>query len=183
MSKEKLNIVDDNDNIIGIEDRNTIHEKGLLHREVHVYFITSGNEILFQHRANNKETFPGILDATVGGHVEIGDSYEETATKETFEETGVTIKAVDLIPVDKIHKNSKDEVTGKINHAFQQVFIYRFPGKIGDLKIEEGEGVGFESWTIEKILAANDADKLKFIPYIYKFSSTTLIDYIKNKLQ
>jgi hypothetical protein len=30
MSKNNLNIVDNNDNVVGIEDRKTIHKKGLL---------------------------------------------------------------------------------------------------------------------------------------------------------
>lgn len=80
-----LDIVDENDQIIGQATRDKIHRQGLLHREIHVYFITPQQEIIFQHRAKDKETFPDLLDATVGGHVEIGDSYELTAIKETEE--------------------------------------------------------------------------------------------------
>lgn len=183
MAKEKLNIVDENDNVIGVEDRKAIHKKGLLHREVHVHFVTPENEIIFQHRAKDKDTYPDLLDATVGGHVEIGDSYKESAIKETFEETGVKIKEKDLITIDKIHKSSKDEVTGMTNHAFQKEFIYIFKGKIDDLKIEEGKALGFEIWPIEKLININEDEKLKFIPYIYKFSSTILINFIKSKIK
>ena len=66
----KLNIVDENDQIIGEDTRENIHRKGLLHREIHVWFYTPKSEIVFQHRAKNKDTFPDLLDATVGGHVE-----------------------------------------------------------------------------------------------------------------
>lgn len=182
MSKEKLNIVDENDNIIGIEDRGAIHEKGLLHREVHVHFVTSNKEIIFQHRAKDKDTFPDLLDATVGGHVEISDNYEEAAIKETFEETGIKIDKSDLIAMDKIHTTSKDDLTGKINHAFQQEFIYYYRGKVGELKVEDGKGLGFEAWTIENLLNLTEVEKSKFIPYVYKFTSTTLVDFIKNKI-
>ena len=38
MSKsQKLNIVDEDDNIIGEDTRENIHKNGLLHREVHVW--------------------------------------------------------------------------------------------------------------------------------------------------
>lgn len=183
MSKENLNIVNDDDVVIGIEDRKTIHEKGLLHREVHVHFVTPNNEIIFQHRAKDKDTFPDLLDATVGGHVEIGDSYEESAIKETLEETGVSIEASDLIPVVKVHQNFKDEVTGKINYAFQQEYIYLYTGKIEDLKIEDGKGLGFEAWSVEKLSNLSDTEKLKFISYLYEFVDTVLIDFVKNKLK
>lgn len=182
MSKQKLNIVDDNDKIIGVEDRNTIHKKGLLHREVHVYFITPEKQIIFQHRAKDKDTFPDLLDATVGGHVEIGDDYIKTAVKETLEETGMKINYSDLIPVSKIHKNSTDNSTGKINHAFQLAYIYIYKGKLDDFQVETGKGLGFEVWSIKKLLELSEEDKKKFIPYIYQFTITVLIDFIKNKI-
>ena len=72
---EYLNIVDDNDNIIGQKTREEIHQQGLLHQEIHVYFITPNKEIIFQHRAEDKDTYPDLLSATVGGHVDIGDTY------------------------------------------------------------------------------------------------------------
>jgi len=183
MSKEKLSIVDDNDNIIGIEDRKVIHEKGMLHREVHVYFLTPNNELIFQHRAKDKDTFPDMLDATVGGHVEMGDSYEKSAIKESLEETGCDITASDLIPIIKLHTTASDNVTGKTNHAFQQEYIYLFNGKIEDLKIEDGKGLGFEAWSIEKLQNLNDAEKLKFISYLYEFIDSVLIDFINNKMK
>lgn len=180
MTKEILNIVDENDNILGTEDRIVIHEKGLLHREVHVYFVTPNNEIIFQHRAKDKDTFPDLLDATVGGHVEIGDSYEETAIKEAFEETGIRISEKDLIAINKILSNSKDELSGTINHAFQKEFIYMFSGQAEDLKVEEGKALGFEIWPLEMFKDTKEADKSKFVPHVYKFTSTKLIDFIKN---
>ncbi|MFH1661694.1 MAG: NUDIX domain-containing protein [Candidatus Falkowbacteria bacterium] len=180
MENKKLNIIDDNDNIIGTEDRKIIHKNGLLHREVHVYFVTPKNEIIFQHRAKDKETFPDLLDATVGGHVEIGDDYKISAVKETIEETGVSIKISDLIPIDKVHKISKDNVTKKINHTFRQNYIYIYDGKVKNLKIEVGEGMGFVAYTIKKLLNLNDTEKSKFIPCVYKFTNVTLIDFINN---
>ncbi|MCL4437679.1 NUDIX domain-containing protein [Patescibacteria group bacterium] len=78
----KLNIVDESGNIIGEETRCNIHKNGLLHKEIHVWFYTPKGEIIFQHRAKNKDVYPDLLDATVGGHVEIGDDYEHAALKE-----------------------------------------------------------------------------------------------------
>lgn len=177
--KKFLNIVNDNDEIIGRETRKKIHRKGLLHREIHVYFITPDKEMIFQHRAKDKDTFPDLLDATVGGHVEIGNNYEETAVKETKEETGVKIDASDLIFVNKIKKRAKDEVTGKINNAFQSRFVYVYKGDVSDLKRERGQALGFEVWPMEKMLNLSADDKARFIPYILEFSTTDLMEFIK----
>jgi isopentenyldiphosphate isomerase len=177
---EFLNIVDEGDNIIGQEDRIIIHREGLLHREIHVYFITPNKEIIFQHRAKDKDTYPDLLDATVGGHVEIGDSYEQTAIKEAGEETGIKIDAKNLIFIAKVEKNSKDETTKKINHAFQSEYLYIYDGGLDKLKIEAGCALGFESWPIDKLLNIGGEDKKRFIPYILKFATNTLPTFINN---
>ena len=69
---ELLEIINEHDEVIGLETRGKIHQDGLLHREIHVWFITPNGEIIFQHRAKDKDTYPDKLDATVGGHVEPG---------------------------------------------------------------------------------------------------------------
>lgn len=38
--KRKLNIVDEAGEIIGFDTRENIHNQGLLHREIHVWFYT-----------------------------------------------------------------------------------------------------------------------------------------------
>lgn len=175
-----LNIVDEDDQIIGQKTKEEIHVKGFFHREVHVYFITLDKELIFQHRAKDKDLFPDLLDATVGGHVEIGHSYEETAVKEAEEETGVNINPVDLIFVNKIKKYSIDKATGKINNVFNSRYLYVYRGRIEDLRVEKGKALGFELWPLEKILNINNNEKDKFIPYILEFSSTELVEFIKN---
>ncbi|MBU0636967.1 NUDIX domain-containing protein [Patescibacteria group bacterium] len=50
---------------------------------------TPKGEIIFQHREKDKDTYPDLLDATVGGHVEIGSDYENSAFQELEEETGI----------------------------------------------------------------------------------------------
>lgn len=176
---ELLNIVDDNDQIIGAESREKIHKDGLLHREVHVYFFTPRGELIFQHRAKDKDTFPDLLDATVGGHVEIGHSYEETAVKETEEETGVKVSISDLTLIGKIDKHySQDKVTGKTNNVFRAHYAYLYEGNVNSLKIEVGKSLGFEVWPIAKLMNASEDEMTHFIPYVARFARKELIDFI-----
>lgn len=177
---ELLNIVDENDQIIGQETREKIHQDGLLHREIHVYFVTPKKELILQHRAKDKDTFPDLLDATVGGHVEVEQSYKETAIKEAAEETGINIDKHNLIFIAKIKKYSKDKVTGKINYAFQSRYLYIYNSGINDLRIETGKAIGFEVWPIDKLLNLNNSDKARFIPYILEFITTELSGFINN---
>jgi ADP-ribose pyrophosphatase YjhB (NUDIX family) len=54
---------------------------------------------------------------TVGGHVEIGDSYEETAVKEILEETGLKVDISQLIPIQKRRSHTFDDITKMQNNA------------------------------------------------------------------
>jgi len=166
MKEEQLEVINEDDEVIGLESRETIHQKGLLHREIHVWFITPNREIIFQHRAKNKDTYPDKLDATVGGHVEPGVSYEETAVKECEEETGVKLDLLNLRLVKKMRKQSFDEVTGMHNNTIRAQYVYLFDDNISDLRVEEGKAIGFEAWRIDSLPSLSKQDQERFIPMI-----------------
>ena len=162
--KGTLDIVDENDIVVGQDTRENIHAKGLLHREIHVWFVTPDGQMIFQHRAKDKDTYPDLLDATVGGHVEPGMSYEETAVKEMEEETGIHCQTSDLHFIKKMRRQSRDVLTGTINNTIRVQYGYIFTGKLSDLKVEEGKAIGFEAWSIDNVLNLNEEGKKRFIP-------------------
>lgn len=163
---EMLEVIDENDTVIGLETRAKIHKEGLLHREIHIWFLTPNGEIIFQHRAKDKDTYPDKLDATVGGHVEPNMSYEETAVKECKEETGIDIDLKNLTFLTKMRKKSFDEATGLTNNTIRSQYAYLYEGSINDLQIEEGKAEGFETWKIDDLPNLSEIDKNKFIKLI-----------------
>jgi len=160
---EMLEVVDENDNIIGLETREKVHKEGLLHREIHVFFLTPKGEIIFQHRAKDKDTYPDKLDATVGGHVDPNMTYEETAVKECKEETGVDIDTSKLLFLTKMRKKSFDQVTGMTNNTFRSQYAYLYDGSIFDLQIEDGKATGFETRKIDDLSHLSEEERSKFI--------------------
>ncbi len=172
---EMLEIIDEDENIIGLETRIRIHQEGLLHREINIWFITPNEEIIFQHRAKDKDAFPDKLDATVGGHVEPNMSYEETAIKECKEETGIDIVINKLVFLSKIRQKTFDELTGKTNNTIRYQYAYLYGGLVGDLQIEKGKSEGFEAWKIDDLLNLSENDENKFITIkdmVYLFDKT-----------
>jgi len=163
---EMLEIINENDQVIGLETRKKIHQDGLLHREIHIWFLTPKGEIIFQHRAKDKDTYPDKLDATVGGHVEPKMSYEETAIKECKEETGIDININKLLFLTKMRKKSFDEVTKLTNNTIRSQYAYLYEGVISDLQIEKGKAEGFEAWKIDDLPHLSEGDKSKFIGLI-----------------
>ena len=159
-----LNVVDREGRIIGKDTRENIHKEGLLHREVHVWFYTPKGEIIFQLRGKDKDTFPNLLDATVGGHVELNSDFVDTALKEMLEETGVKAEEKDLRLITTLRKRTKDAATGKVNNVIRAIYAYEFQDPLESLKVEGREAQKFEAWLIEDLLRGlDDADKKRFI--------------------
>lgn len=175
----KLNVVNDGGEIIGEDTRENIHIQGLLHREIHVWFYTPKSEIIFQHREKDKDTYPDLLDATVGGHVEIGFDYENTALQELVEETGIKVEKNNLTFIQMVRSKTFDIVTNKTNNVIRAIYAYRYDGKLDDLKIEKGKAIGFESWAIEKLFNMSDEDKGCFIPSIFEKDNLEIFAKIK----
>jgi isopentenyldiphosphate isomerase len=177
---EMLEIVDENDNVIGLETREKVHREGLLHREIHIWFVTPNGDMVFQHRAKDKDTYPDKLDATVGGHVEPGMSYEETAIKECKEETEIDIDPSKLLFLVKMKTKTFDETTRKINNTIRAQYAYLYEGQINDLKVEEGKAEGFMLWKIDDLQNLSEVDKNKFIPLVISREMLDLFNKTKN---
>ena len=79
MTEEYLDIVDENDNVIGKDTRKAVHANYMIHRGVHIFVVNSHGQILIQKRSMNKDYYPGYFDISVGAQVSSGESYEEAA--------------------------------------------------------------------------------------------------------
>lgn len=112
---ELLDVIDENDNVIGREERDVCLEKKLLHRAIHVFVFNSGGELLLQKRSAQKKTYPGVWTSSCSGHVSAGQSYEEAAVREIEEELGIKVGKKDLIEIAKFFdKNPVDTELAKV---------------------------------------------------------------------
>jgi len=85
---EKLNLVDENDKIIGTDLRDNCHQQGLWHRRSTVFVFNSEGKLLVQKRAPNMSR-PNMWCGSASGHVLAGESYEDAAQRELKEELGI----------------------------------------------------------------------------------------------
>lgn len=178
----KLNIVDEAGKIVGEDTRENIHKEGLLHKEVHVWFYTSDGRIIFQHRVKNKDTFPDMLDATVGGHVELGMGWLGTAIKEIKEETGIGVVPADLRYIVTVKSRAIDPATNKINNVIRKIYAYLYDGEIINLKIDPNEVQGFEYWNFDTLLDAK-ADRSRIIPALLDVENLKIYQKIKDLIK
>jgi isopentenyl-diphosphate delta-isomerase len=87
---EYLDLVDENDNVVGKKKRSEVYAENLSNfRVVNAFIVNSKGEIWIPRRAANKRIFPLCLDMSMGGHVESGENYEDTLQRETEEELNI----------------------------------------------------------------------------------------------
>ncbi len=87
---EFLDVVDDNDNVVGKVPFDEVYKKKLPHRIVHILIFNSKGEIALQLRSSKKSFCPNHWSTPVGGHVQSGETYQQAALREFQEELGTT---------------------------------------------------------------------------------------------
>ena len=114
------------------------HQKGWFHPTVHIWLYTNTPSLLLQKRSLNKQTFPGLWDVSVAGHVIAGESIIDGALREIKEEIGLDIKEIHLMLLD-VRKNTNRFDNGIIDCEFQHVFLAKLDTAVSNLKIQEAE--------------------------------------------
>ena len=92
---ELLDLVDQNDVVIGQKSRTEVYAQNLKNfRVINAFLVNSKKQIWIPRRSATKRIFPLCLDMSVGGHVESGESYETALKRETLEELNIDISTV-----------------------------------------------------------------------------------------
>lgn len=108
-----------------IKARAAVHRDGDWHRAIHVWIAGRDGDgqpfLMFQRRGSLKDTWPDHFDATVGGHVRAGESWEETL-REVDEEIGISVKGLTLLPLGR-RLCANESVDGIIDREIQDVFL------------------------------------------------------------
>ncbi len=115
---EKVDVVNEEDEVIDQQPRRKCHQEGLLHRgsTVIVYRTHEKKELLMQRRSREKMSNPGKLCFT-GGHLKAGTSYRDGARREYFEELYSGKEGdLELEELGKIRKSADDD------HEFMKIF-------------------------------------------------------------
>lgn len=112
MSEEIIDIVDEQDKVIGTETIAIAHEKRLLHRSATVFVFkdASFKEILLQKRSKTVRNNPGKY-CTPGGHLQTGETYLDTGRREFCEEMLSILDdtSLQLEELFKVRKNADND--------------------------------------------------------------------------
>jgi 16S rRNA (adenine1518-N6/adenine1519-N6)-dimethyltransferase len=107
---ELLEIVDEQDRVTGTATRKEIHRQGLMHRAVHIFVFNARGKIYVQRRSSAKDRHPLKLDSSAAGHVDPGETYEQTAVRELQEELGIRADIQEILRVPASEETDQEHV-------------------------------------------------------------------------
>lgn len=110
--EEIVQIVDEDDQVIGAMARRLMREQRLIHRASYILVFNAAGELYVQKRTQSKDIYPGYWDVAAGGVVLAGESYEESAERELAEELGVSAELEFLF--DQYYEDQGNRVWGRI---------------------------------------------------------------------
>lgn len=135
---ENIDIVDEFGNKTGeIKSREEVHEKGLLHKTVHIFVINSKKNILMQRRSLEKKTNPNKWTTSASGHLSAGDESRIGAIRELYEEIGVEVKEEELEYLFTVHEEAKHK--NLIDREIVDVYLVKRDMELKDFKLQREE--------------------------------------------
>ncbi|MFE2508569.1 NUDIX domain-containing protein [Streptomyces naganishii] len=89
-AEEILDIVDEQDRVVGRSPRGAAYAEGLRHRCAFIEVRDAEGRVFVHRRTPTKLVYPSFYDVFVGGVVGAGESYDDAALREAEEELGVS---------------------------------------------------------------------------------------------
>jgi isopentenyldiphosphate isomerase len=165
MSKQKqyppVVVVDENDNETGFEMLSTVWEQGIYHRIVSVFINDFDGNMLLQLRGPNVKVFPNCWDQAAGGHVDKGNTYEQTALKETMEELGIEVGGLEFTELGTHRTNAQEN--GHLVNQFERAYLVKM-SRDTVLKPQDDEVSKLQWFTPAELKSQKDQDPKKFTP-------------------
>ena len=143
MIEDKVILVDNNDNQIGLMPKLEAHEKGVLHRAFSVFIFNNHGELMLQRRALTKYHSPGLWTNTCCSHQRDGESNIISGKRRLNEEMGFDTELFEKTSF--IYKAKFDN--GLIEHEFDHVLVgsYNHSPIINSIEVDSWKWMSLEN--------------------------------------
>ena len=173
---ELLDVFNENNEYLGYSvERSKIHEDNLWHHHVSAWIMNYDGKILLQQRALDKKKNPGKW-AKTGGHVDSGETCEESIKREVYEEIGLEVKDNEIENIEIFKSTNPNE------HYFSYGYIFFTDNKEEDFKLQKEEAIDKEiTAAIKAVAMENKLDAVADYSAIY-FGGVDITDKVIKKL-
>lgn len=151
-----IQVVDRNDQPIGVAAKQEAWITGAIHRIVWVVVESSEGRILLQKRSKNMEHYAGAWDISGGGHVDAGEDWESAAKRELKEE--LNLSSSELKRLGKFY--SEINFNGKKLNRFYTTYKVVTRQKIFDYDKQEVDELRWASREEINSLIQEKSDKV-----------------------
>lgn len=150
MEEEKVILVNELDEQIGLMPKLEAHEKAILHRAFSVFILNDKNEIMLQQRAHQKYHSPLLWTNTCCSHQREGETNIQAGNRRLQEEMGFSAELKELFHF--IYKAPFDN--GLTEHELDHVMIGYYDGKpmINTEEVEDWKWMKIEDIQSDMIL-------------------------------
>ncbi|MCB0474867.1 MAG: NUDIX domain-containing protein [Flavobacteriaceae bacterium] len=182
LKEEILDILDENGNYTGQSlSKKIIHQKGYFHPTVHVWIFDQTGQVLLQKRAEAKDTFPGLWDVSVAGHIDAGEPIKKAAQREVEEEIGLLIDEEGLLE-SGIRKSMHEHPNGIKDYEYQYIFLYQMAIDLSALKIQQEEVAELKLVAFDSFREDSMKNSSRYVPQgpgYYQFICEQIRDFLK----
>ena len=143
MTEERVILVNEKDEQIGLMPKMEAHEKAVLHRAFSVFILNADNEIMLQQRAQHKYHSPLLWTNTCCSHQREGETNIQAGVRRLREEMGFTAELKELFSF--IYKAPFDN--GLTEHELDHVMIgyYNEAPQINPEEVESWKWMSIEA--------------------------------------
>lgn len=160
MTDELIDVININDQVIDQQMKSVVHEKGLRHRVSAILVQNSAGKYLIPTASEIKVNAGGLFHSAAG-HVPSGETYEESAKRELWEETGLKSDVEDFESLGVFWLDK--EYPTRIEKERFQVFRIGYSKEMGEIRFNEEQGN--EQWLSEQELREiymSDPERLSY---------------------
>jgi isopentenyldiphosphate isomerase len=175
---EFIDILNNNGEISGKTClKSEAHKNGLFHASVHIWIFDALKNVLIQKRAKNKDTFPGLWDVSVAGHISAGEIPLNAAIREIEEEIGLKVFKNQL----QFIGNSSKKVTHHshlIDYELHHIYICCVSFDMNTLKIQKEEVTEIKTIPLNELIFQLKKNSSSFVPHGKKY-----YDFVFNEIK
>lgn len=179
---ENIEILLPNGSFSGISvAKSEAHRKGILHATVHVWLYTRTGKVVLQQRSHTKNTFPGLWDVSVAGHIAYKEHLLSAAIRETKEELDLNLDASDLKKVGVFTEKHHHPIPAIIDNEMHHVYCSLLPCELHNLTRQQTEVAAIQLVSLETLENWVQKKEEQLVPHLFPYYRN-VISFIRSQV-
>ena len=170
--KEYITLVNENDQVLGKEEKLTVHKEGKQHRAFSILIINDNKQMLIHKRESNKYHSGGLWTNACCSHPAFNEDLLEAAQRRLKEEMGFDCPLTELFSFKYYHAFDSGLIENEYDHVFLGVYNER-DIQPNPVEVEDYKWVDYEL-LLKDIVNDKDAYTVWFQKIVNKLKANTI---------